>query len=135
MLRRIIAEMVSDSDRQLAALYAYLGKFLYENMEKARLYHCFTPGNERLESEAEMLLKSITGTWPSPLQESTQAPCSMKKPMLPALGRSFYDWHRAGKLKFIYGTEGNQLALEIERIAALVEYVKNKKKALEHYRG
>jgi len=70
MLRRIIAEMVSDSDRQLAVLYAYLGKFLYENMGKARLYYCFTPENEHLESEAEMLLKRITGDCPSPLQES-----------------------------------------------------------------
>jgi len=53
--------------------------------------------------------------------------------MLQDLGRSFYDWHRAGKVKFIYGTGGKNLDVEIERIAALIKYVKNKKKSLKNH--
>ena len=36
------------------------------------------------------------------------------------LGEAFYEWYRAGKVKFVYGTEGKPLDGEIGRMIGLI---------------
>jgi hypothetical protein len=45
--------------RHLDALYAYFGRFLYENITKENVYYCFGSENARYEEEAESLLHKI----------------------------------------------------------------------------
>ncbi|MBF0521933.1 MAG: hypothetical protein HQL24_02635 [Candidatus Omnitrophica bacterium] len=46
------------------------------------------------------------------------------------LGKSFYDWHHSGKLKFFFEEDNKNLEMEIERVSELVEYVKEKREDL-----
>jgi len=53
-----------------------------------------------------------------------------KKQFFRNLGRMFYDWYETDRVKFVYGTEGKSLDVEIEHISELIEYVKKKKESL-----
>ena len=44
------------------------------------------------------------------------------------LGRNFYDWYASGKLKFKVTGTVPSLEGEIQRVAGLIEYVKEKKR-------
>ena len=52
------------------------------------------------------------------------------KKILQNLGQNFYEWHKDKKLNFVYGTDSQNLEMEIERISELIEYVKVKKESL-----
>ena len=54
----------------------------------------------------------------------------MKREAFRDLGERFYDWHKAGRVKFVYGTEGKDLNEEIKHILELIEYIKKKKESL-----
>ncbi|MBF0384245.1 MAG: hypothetical protein HQL27_00085 [Candidatus Omnitrophica bacterium] len=47
-----------------------------------------------------------------------------------SLGKTFYEWHKDGKLKFLYQEESKNLSAEVDRISELIEYVKSKKEKL-----
>ena len=54
----------------------------------------------------------------------------MKREAFRDLGESFYDWYKAGRVKFVYGTEGKDLDKEIKHISELIEYIEKKKEIL-----
>jgi biotin synthase-like enzyme len=54
----------------------------------------------------------------------------MKRRLFRDLGKMFHGWYRAGRVKFVYGTQGRDLDEEIKHISQLIEYVKKKKQIL-----
>ena len=56
----------------------------------------------------------------------------MSKELYIELGNNIYDWRKNSKLTLLFGTDGRALETEVERISALIEYVKNKKSTPEN---
>jgi len=54
----------------------------------------------------------------------------MQKEDLVDLGRNFYEWHKTGKVHFVYSTDGKNFIEEIARISKLISYVEDKKDRL-----
>jgi len=44
------------------------------------------------------------------------------------LGKNFYEWYRANKVKFTISTSRKDLDSEIKRVAELIDYVEEKKR-------
>jgi len=51
----------------------------------------------------------------------------MDKPFLD-LGRNIDDWHRSGRVKFLFDKDNKNLHSEIERILDLIFYVQGKQR-------
>ena len=51
---------------------------------------------------------------------------TVSKELYIELGNNIYDWRKNSKLTLLFGTDGRALETEVERISALIEYVKNK---------
>jgi hypothetical protein len=45
-------------------------------------------------------------------------------------GKTFYEWYRSDKLKFISKEDNQNLNTEIERVSELIEYVRKKRERL-----
>lgn len=53
---------IRNCDEQIKNLYAYFGKFLYENLQQENLFYLFNPEFDGLEKDAEKLLAEINAT-------------------------------------------------------------------------
>lgn len=54
----------------------------------------------------------------------------MENKIYVTLGKTFYEWHRSDKLKFIFSEENRNLNMEIERVSELIAYVMKKRASL-----